>query len=241
MPKVQNTVATMEYAVSERTPLDYLLIARELSTSPSRMPIKYLAIGSNVHKLELEMRENLVPRDRRRRQSITFNVASNGSDLPDILARIIQRYVSPHQGSPTEHGDEDQDAFKSKSNSDADFVESIGGVDLAHGTEFQQKIWRYLISECPGTECRSYQDLSMKLYGDTVHTRAIGRACACNRIALLVPCHRVVRRMPASTNVKTKSKDDTDTYRWNRWRKEKLLDWELGGGLMTLAAHRMAA
>ncbi|KAK9368322.1 hypothetical protein V1509DRAFT_623753 [Lipomyces kononenkoae] len=248
MGKIQNHVSAIEYAVSERTPLDYLLIARESSSgvASSKKPIRYLSIGSNIPKLEREMREILASRDRQR-HSTTFTLASSDSDLHDILVRIIERYVSPHQLSSTaQNGEhEDEEAITSKklsdSNSDAVFVESVGGVDLSHGTEFQQKVWRYLISECPGTDCRSYQDLSMKLFSDTVHTRAIGRACASNQIALLVPCHRVVRRMAASANMKTKSKDDTDTYRWNRWRKEKLLDWELGGGLTTLAAHSLAA
>ncbi|KAK9362457.1 hypothetical protein V1504DRAFT_448548 [Lipomyces starkeyi] len=232
MPK-SNIVSTVEYAVSESTPLDYLLIARELSRSPSKKPIKYLAMGSNISKLKLEMRNTFGHRTRR---PWTFTPAPKTSDLHDILARIIQRYVNPRSGSMIENG-EDRDTFARnavESMSDAEFVESVGGVDLSHGTEFQRKVWLYLISECPGTDCRSYQDLSMKLFGDTGHSRAIGNACASNRIALLVPCHRVVRRGPAT------HKNDSVGYRWDRWRKEKLLDWELGGGLMTLSARRLA-
>ncbi|KAK9353731.1 6-O-methylguanine DNA methyltransferase [Lipomyces doorenjongii] len=232
MPK-NNIVSTVEYAVSECTPLDYLLIARELSRSPSKKPIKYLAIGSSIPKLKLEMRNTFGHRTRR---PWTFTPAPKSSDLHDILARVIQRYVNPRSGSLIETG-EDEDTFARNAvepMSDAEFVESVGGVDLSHGTEFQRKVWQYLISECPRTECRSYQDLSMKLFGDIGHSRAIGNACAYNRIALLVPCHRVVRRGP------TTHKNDTSGYRWERWRKEKLLDWELGGGLMTLAARRLA-
>ncbi|KAK9374668.1 uncharacterized protein V1513DRAFT_444809 [Lipomyces chichibuensis] len=232
MPK-SNIVFTVEYAVSESTPLDYLLIARELSRSPSKKPIKYLAMGSNIPKLKLEMRNTFGHRTGRQ---WTFTAAPKTSDLHDILARIIQRYVNPRSGSSIENG-EDTNAFAlnaAESMSDVEFVESVGGVDLSHGTEFQRKVWLYLISDCPGTERRSYQDLSMKLFGDIGHTRAIGNACASNRIALLVPCHRVVRRGL------TTYKNDTDGYRWDRWRKEKLLYWELGGGSTTLAARKLA-
>ncbi|KAK9320432.1 hypothetical protein V1517DRAFT_329418 [Lipomyces orientalis] len=242
MPKVpkQRIVTSIEYAVSDRTPLDYLIIARELSASRDKKPIKFLAIGSDALKLKREMREVLAPRTGQR--AWTFSQAPATSDLHDLLAQIIQWYIAPRRSPLTEESG-DKDTVKptlAKPMSDAAFVETIGGVDLSHGTEFQQKVWRYLISDCPGVESRSYQDLSLKLFGDTGHSRAIGRACASNRISLLVPCHRVVRRAPTMKDNKAKPRSDDDGYRWGRWRKEKLLDWELGGGLKMLSGCGLA-
>ncbi|KAJ8103264.1 6-O-methylguanine DNA methyltransferase [Lipomyces tetrasporus] len=243
MPKVprQRLATSIEYAVSDRTPLDYLIIARELSASRAKKPIKFLAMGSDILKLKREMRETLAP-PRTGQRAWTFSQAAATSDLLDLLAQIIQWYIT-HRRSPLAEESGDEDTIKStsaKPMSDAAFVESIGGVDLSHGTEFQQKVWRYLISDCPGVECRSYQDLSMKLFGDSAHSRAVGRACASNRISLLVPCHRVVRRAPTMKDNKAKPRTDEDGYRWGRWRKEKLLDWELEEGLKTLSVCGLA-
>jgi AraC family transcriptional regulator of adaptative response/methylated-DNA-[protein]-cysteine methyltransferase len=60
------------------------------------------------------------------------------------------------------------------------------------GTEFQQRVWQILQTIPLGTTA-SYTDIATQL-GDPKAVRAIARACAANPIALLVPCHRVVRR-----------------------------------------------
>jgi len=82
-------------------------------------------------------------------------------------------------------------------------------LDL-RGTAFQLKVW-YALQEIPaGTTC-SYSELAAKL-GSPAATRAVARACATNRVAVLVPCHRVVGASGALSG-----------YRWGMERKRELL------------------
>jgi AraC family transcriptional regulator of adaptative response/methylated-DNA-[protein]-cysteine methyltransferase len=60
------------------------------------------------------------------------------------------------------------------------------------GTPFQQRVWRELLL-IPYGETRSYQDMARAL-GDANAVRAVGRANGQNRIAIVIPCHRVVNK-----------------------------------------------
>lgn len=60
----------------------------------------------------------------------------------------------------------------------------------APGTPFQQRVWDAL-RVIPCGETRSYGDLA-RGFGTPGAARAIGRANAANRIAVLIPCHRVI-------------------------------------------------
>jgi AraC family transcriptional regulator of adaptative response/methylated-DNA-[protein]-cysteine methyltransferase len=62
-------------------------------------------------------------------------------------------------------------------------------VDV-QGTAFQWRVWRALTS-IPVGETRSYAELA-QMIGAPRAVRAVARACATNRLALVVPCHRVV-------------------------------------------------
>jgi AraC family transcriptional regulator of adaptative response/methylated-DNA-[protein]-cysteine methyltransferase len=79
-----------------------------------------------------------------------------------------------------------------------------------HGTPFQRSVWRYLESIPPG-ETRSYQAVARAI-GRPSASRAVARACASNRIAVLIPCHRVVC-----------SDGSVSGYRWGVERKRYLL------------------
>jgi AraC family transcriptional regulator of adaptative response/methylated-DNA-[protein]-cysteine methyltransferase len=85
-------------------------------------------------------------------------------------------------------------------------------LDL-RGTVFQLRVWQAL-RQIPRGETRSYSQLAREL-GDPKATRAVARACALNRVALLVPCHRVVGAGGALTG-----------YRWGVDRKRQLLQAE---------------
>jgi len=85
-------------------------------------------------------------------------------------------------------------------------------LDL-RGTVFQLRVWQAL-RQIPRGETRSYSQLAREL-GDPRATRAVARACATNRVAILVPCHRVVSAGGALTG-----------YRWGVERKRKLLEAE---------------
>lgn len=82
-------------------------------------------------------------------------------------------------------------------------------LDL-RGTTFEVKVWKAL-GKIPRGQSRSYGELA-RLLGKPGAARAVGRACAANRIALLVPCHRVVGTGGRLTG-----------YRWGIERKRQLL------------------
>lgn len=83
------------------------------------------------------------------------------------------------------------------------------------GSPFQLKVWKSLLEVPYGTTI-SYQDLAKKI-GQPKASRAVGNAVAQNKIALLIPCHRVI-----------KSDGMPGNYRWGKALKEKLLKWEKG-------------
>jgi AraC family transcriptional regulator of adaptative response/methylated-DNA-[protein]-cysteine methyltransferase len=85
-------------------------------------------------------------------------------------------------------------------------------LDL-RGTVFQLRVWQAL-RQIPRGETRSYSQLAREL-GDPKATRAVARACATNRVAILVPCHRVVGAGGSLTG-----------YRWGVDRKRQLLEAE---------------
>jgi AraC family transcriptional regulator of adaptative response/methylated-DNA-[protein]-cysteine methyltransferase len=85
-------------------------------------------------------------------------------------------------------------------------------LDL-RGTAFQLRVWQALRA-IPRGQTRSYSQLAREM-GNANATRAVARACATNRVALVVPCHRVVGVSGALTG-----------YRWGVERKRKLLDAE---------------
>lgn len=86
-------------------------------------------------------------------------------------------------------------------------------LDIQNGTPFQRRVWE-LLRAIPCGQTRTYADLARKL-GQPTATRAIARACAANPIAVLVPCHRVVR-----------SDGGLGGYRWGIERKRALLALE---------------
>jgi len=80
-------------------------------------------------------------------------------------------------------------------------------------TAFQRRVWEALRS-IPLGATRTYSELA-RMLGKPNATRAVARACATNPAALVVPCHRVVRK-----------NGSLGGYRWGVERKEQLLDQE---------------
>lgn len=83
------------------------------------------------------------------------------------------------------------------------------------GSGFQRDVWGELL-KIPYGETRSYQDIADAL-GMPNATRAVGHANGQNRIAIVIPCHRVVNTGGALGG-----------YGGGLWRKRKLLDLENG-------------
>ncbi len=70
-------------------------------------------------------------------------------------------------------------------------VAALEGQPLAaHGTAFQQRVWRALL-DIPAGETRAYGALAASIGAPTA-SRAVGAANGGNPISLFVPCHRVV-------------------------------------------------
>jgi AraC family transcriptional regulator of adaptative response/methylated-DNA-[protein]-cysteine methyltransferase len=89
-------------------------------------------------------------------------------------------------------------------------------IDLptdVRGTAFQSRVWQAL-RRIPLGETRSYAALAAAI-GSPTATRAVASACARNRIALVIPCHRVIA-----------GDGNLAGYRWGVARKRCLLDAE---------------
>jgi len=78
------------------------------------------------------------------------------------------------------------------------------------GTAFQWKVWKAL-TEIPEGQTRTYGEIAQRI-GAPGSARAVGRACATNQAAGVIPCHRAVGSNGALTG-----------YRWGVSRKERLL------------------
>lgn len=83
----------------------------------------------------------------------------------------------------------------------------------AYGSEFQQQVWAEL-ARVPAGQTISYTELATRL-GKPAAVRAVAGACAANPLAIVVPCHRVLR-----------SDGGISGYRWGVDRKVKLIDLE---------------
>jgi AraC family transcriptional regulator of adaptative response/methylated-DNA-[protein]-cysteine methyltransferase len=85
-------------------------------------------------------------------------------------------------------------------------------LDIA-GTAFQAKVWKFLRT-IPAGETRTYAEVAAGI-GQSTSVRAVARACASNRIAVLIPCHRVLR-----------GSGEMAGYRWGIERKIALIRLE---------------
>lgn len=84
------------------------------------------------------------------------------------------------------------------------------------GTAFQMRVWSFL-QRIPYGEVRSYAEVAEAI-GAPKAVRAVGSACAANRLAVAIPCHRVIR-----------GDGGLGGYRWGLERKRALIDAERSG------------
>jgi AraC family transcriptional regulator of adaptative response/methylated-DNA-[protein]-cysteine methyltransferase len=110
---------------------------------------------------------------------------------------------------------------------DAGFEASVGevvryieepryGINLpldVRGTAFQQRVWQAL-RDIPRGTTMSYSEVASRI-GAPGSARAVAAACAQNKIAIAIPCHRVVGKNGSLTG-----------YRWGTERKRELLERE---------------
>ena len=99
---------------------------------------------------------------------------------------------------------------------DAYLAGSVKKLDLPldiMGTAFQIKVWKFL-QKIPRGVTWSYSELAHKL-GNPKAVRAVASACARNNLAIVIPCHRVLR-----------GSGELAGYRWGLERKKALLELE---------------
>lgn len=109
------------------------------------------------------------------------------------------------------------DNFASRVAQVVSFIEAPGTefslpLDI-RGTAFQQQVWQALRAIPPG-ETISYRDLATRI-GRPGAVRAVAGACAANTLAVVIPCHRVIRNDGSLSG-----------YRWGVERKRQLLENE---------------
>jgi AraC family transcriptional regulator of adaptative response/methylated-DNA-[protein]-cysteine methyltransferase len=112
------------------------------------------------------------------------SITAGGKDLERLVASIIQLVEAPACG--------------------LDWPLDI------KGTAFQRRVWQAL-RDIPVGSTASYAEVAASI-GSPRAGRAVARACACNSIAVAIPCHRVVRSDGALSG-----------YRWGVERKRALL------------------
>jgi AraC family transcriptional regulator of adaptative response/methylated-DNA-[protein]-cysteine methyltransferase len=94
-----------------------------------------------------------------------------------------------------------------------------GGIDLpldVRGTAFQQRVWQAL-RKIPAGSTASYADIARRIRRPKA-VRAVAQACGANPVAIVIPCHRVVR-----------TDGGLSGYRWGVERKRALLEREGAG------------
>ena len=92
------------------------------------------------------------------------------------------------------------------------FADAALPLDI-RGTAFQQRVWQALVA-IPAGQTASYAEVA-KTIGKPKAVRAVAGACAANPLAVVIPCHRVVRLDGGLSG-----------YRWGVERKRTLLDRE---------------
>jgi AraC family transcriptional regulator of adaptative response/methylated-DNA-[protein]-cysteine methyltransferase len=102
------------------------------------------------------------------------------------------------------------------------------GLDLpldVRGTAFQKRVWQAL-QKIPAGTTASYTDIARRI-GKPKSVRAVAQACGANPLAVVIPCHRVVR-----------SDGNLSGYRWGVERKRALLQTEASVRPVTSRARR---
>jgi len=183
----------------------YENVAGKLGMTPKTYAKKGKNMTINYTIAESELGKLLVARTEKGVCAVTF-----GDDAETLAENLRKEYAN---------------AAISENNADLkDYVEAL----LAHlagknktldlpldlqATAFQMRVWDAL-RKIPYGETVSYQDIAAAL-GNKNAVRAVATACASNRVALLIPCHRVVRRS-----------GELSGYRWGVERKKAILEKE---------------
>jgi len=124
----------------------------------------------------------------------------------DLVSRFPEAFIT-----------EGDDNLKKLANNIAEFIDNSNtNLDIEmdlRGTDFQKRVWSVLRT-IPAGMTISYAEVARRMNHPNA-ARAVAGACAANSLAVVVPCHRVV-----------KSNGNVSGYRWGVDRKRKLLVME---------------
>jgi AraC family transcriptional regulator of adaptative response/methylated-DNA-[protein]-cysteine methyltransferase len=161
----------------------------------------------------------------------TIRYAWGQSSLGDFIAALSERGIVMFEFSDRRAAS--LDALRERF-ADADIVEDEAGladtlaklsglidhpeqdIDLPldlRGSEYEQRVWEALRA-IPAGKTTSYGDIAARL-GNPREAREVAEACAANTVAIIVPCHRVVKKDGSLSG-----------YRWGFPRKRALLSRE---------------
>lgn len=138
-----------------------------------------------------------------------------GESLDDLVKTFVNRWSKTSGYLPVNSEKPDSQLVQSvlRAVNEGIVDRSIVEKMSLSGTHFQRQVWQSLLSIEPGT-VETYQQIANRINAPRA-VRAIGSAIGANPIAIIIPCHRVVR-----------SDGSMGGYRWGENIKRKLLDRE---------------
>ena len=131
--------------------------------------------------------------------------------LGDDAGALVDAFQSEFENAALNPGDAEFEGWVARAI--AMIENPSGGCDLPldiQGAAFQERVWAAL-REIPPGETATYSDIAQQI-GAPKAARAVANACASNRLAVAIPCHRIVR-----------SDGSISGYRWGVERKRELL------------------
>jgi methylated-DNA-[protein]-cysteine S-methyltransferase len=114
-----------------------------------------------------------------------IGIASDGRAITRVAYMPVSERAQPPRDEVSKHAVRELEAYLDDPGFRFTVPLSPGG------TAFQQRVWTAL-SKIPVGESRTYGEVARMVRSAP---RAIGQACGANRIALIIPCHRVVGAM----------------------------------------------
>lgn len=133
-----------------------------------------------------------------------------GADDAELRGALAERF----EAATLEEGGAEMEAITAQVVAFVDSPAEELKVPLdIRGTAFQQSVWG-LLRKIPVGSTATYTEIALQL-GSPRAARAVAQACAANALAVIVPCHRVIRSDGALSG-----------YRWGVQRKRALLERE---------------
>ena len=173
-------------AKSHRVLWDYIIQTRSFTNSTVMEESRYLIFKSPIGNILIEERNKFIT-------AISFidqdrEIRQSSAPLLKICANQLQEYFTGKRKKfsiPFEQ----------------------------QGTDFQQQVWSE-VGKIPFGNLRSYEKVAIKIKNKKI-VRAVGNAVGRNKLAIIIPCHRVIGKNGAMTG-----------YAGGLWRKQWLIEHE---------------